>query len=80
MPPECGFSGTPSKRGMTWKCRWKTVWPEAGSLNCMIVTPSAPNAAFTAIATFWTIAMSGPSCAGSASSRLREPAFGMTSV
>ena len=42
--PECGLSGVPSKRGMTWKWRWKTLWPEAGSLYCITETPSAWNA------------------------------------
>ena len=32
--PVCGPSVTPSHRGSTWKCRWNTTCPPAGSLNC----------------------------------------------
>ena len=39
-----GASDTPSERGMTWKCRWNTTCPPAGSLNCCRVMPAAPNA------------------------------------
>ncbi len=50
-----GFIATPSLRGMTWTCRWKTTCPPALSLNCWIVTPSAPNAVFDALAIFCAI-------------------------
>ncbi len=33
IAPAWARSGTPSQRGITWKCRWNTVCPPAASLN-----------------------------------------------
>jgi len=49
-------------------------------LNCTTVTPSAPNADFTARAIFCTTGAKRASTCGSASSRLREGTFGTISV
>ena len=76
----CGPSAMPSQRGSTWKCRWNTTCPPAGSLNCVSVMPSALKAFITALATFCAVFMQAASCVGLASSRLRAGVFGITSV
>src|SRR5579885_2654569 len=70
----------PVQRGRIWKCRWKTVWPDALSLYCSILTPSAFSPCFAAMATFCTAGMKRARSPGPMSRMLRAAIFGTTTT